>query len=313
MLIRKMTERDAEPLFRLLSDEETMRYLEPVFDRPKADAFLHAAGLGAEPLILAAEENGEFIGYVIFHDYDERSREIGWVLLPEYRGRGYASTLTEELIERAFSEGNDAVLECSSKQAATKHIAERFGFAFDGMRDGCEVYRLTLGDMLLPRLSERFRVRRLGEGDVEAVCLLSASNPLFYRFHPPFVTRESIFGDMLALPPGKSMRDKLYIGFFDGDGLAAIMDLILGYPEKSTAFIGLFMVDGSLQGKGVGSAMIRECESALRGCGLKKIRLAADSGNPQSGAFWRKNGFAPTGEEYPSGDGLVYAMEKMIT
>lgn len=34
------------------------------------------------------------------------------------------------------------------------------------------------------------------------------------------------------------------------------MDLILGYPEKNTAFIGLFMTDVRYQHRGVGSQII---------------------------------------------------------
>lgn len=47
------------------------------------------------------------------------------------------------------------------------------------------------------------------------------------------MTKESILDDMEALPPGKSREDKYYVGFFGGGSLAAIVDLILGYPEKT--------------------------------------------------------------------------------
>ena len=88
--IRKMRPGDADALYRLLSDPAVMRYLEPPFDRAQTEDFLRRAGLAEPPLVYAAEENGDFIGYVIYHAYDEQSVEIGWVLLPEYWGRGYA-------------------------------------------------------------------------------------------------------------------------------------------------------------------------------------------------------------------------------
>ncbi|MBR0134866.1 MAG: GNAT family N-acetyltransferase [Clostridia bacterium] len=312
MRIRRFTESDAGDLFRLLSDERVMEYLEPVFDEKKTEAFLRSAGTCREPLIWAVEENGGFIGYVIQHGFDGDSLEIGWVLLPEYWGAGRASQLTETLIERAYSAGKEAVIECHPAQEATKHIAEKYGFGSEGLRGGCETYRLTLSNMLLPRLSDEYCVKRLNEDDVESVYSLSASNPLFYRYHPPFVTRESISEDMRALPPGKSMKDKLFIGYYTKSGLAAVMDLVLKYPDGETAFIGFFMVDAKLQGRGAGSGIIGECERALKGCGFKRIRLAVDRGNPQSGAFWRKNGFAPAGEEYPCGNGTVIVMEKKL-
>ena len=93
-------------------------------------------------LIYAAEELGVPIGYVIDHPYDEHSREIGWVLLPEYWGRGYAAALTDLLIQRAGQERRQLVIECAPQQQATKCIAVRKGFRYQGLIDGLDVYRL---------------------------------------------------------------------------------------------------------------------------------------------------------------------------
>ena len=140
--IRKMRPGDADALYRLLSDPAVMRYLEPPFDRAQTEDFLRRAGLAEPPLVYAAEENGDFIGYVIYHAYDEQSVEIGWVLLPEYWGRGYASALTERLIARARQEQKSVVIECAPAQEATKRIAVKKGFRACGNCDGLAVYRL---------------------------------------------------------------------------------------------------------------------------------------------------------------------------
>ena len=145
-------------------------------------------------------------------------------------------------------------------------------------------------------LSSRFAVRRLHEEDIDLIYDLCRRNVIFYQYHPPFVTRESIIEDMHILPPGKEAKDKYYIGLFENEKLAAIMDLILGYPAKDIAFIGLFMVNTEYQGKGVGSKIIAECVKYLRESGFNKIRLGVDKGNPQSSAFWKKNGFAAVSE-----------------
>lgn len=140
--IRKMRPGDADALYRLLSDPAVMRYLEPPFDRAQTEDFLRRAGLAEPPLVYAAEENGDFIGYVIYHAYDEQSVEVGWVLLPEYWGRGYASALTERLIDRARQEQKSVVIECAPAQEATKRIAVKKGFRACGNCDGLAVYRL---------------------------------------------------------------------------------------------------------------------------------------------------------------------------
>ena len=83
-----MRREDLDELYALLSDETVMRWLEPPFDRAQTENFLERAGLSEPPLVYAAENaEGEFLGYAIYHDYDERSREIGWVLKPAFGTR----------------------------------------------------------------------------------------------------------------------------------------------------------------------------------------------------------------------------------
>lgn len=79
---------------------------------------------------------------MIYHAYDAGSVEIGWVLLPEYWGRGYASALTDRLIDRARQEQKSVVIECAPAQEATKRIASKKGFRDCGICDGLAVYRL---------------------------------------------------------------------------------------------------------------------------------------------------------------------------
>jgi RimJ/RimL family protein N-acetyltransferase len=145
-------------------------------------------------------------------------------------------------------------------------------------------------------LSNTFDVRRLGEEDIDLIYDLSCRNEIFYQYHPPFVTRESIHEDMSALPPDKEYKDKYYVGYFENKTLISVMDLILDYPEKKIAFVGLFMMNSEYQGKGIGSKIIAECCKYLKTLGFEKIRLGVDKGNPQSNAFWKKNGFITVSE-----------------
>ncbi len=150
--------------------------------------------------------------------------------------------------------------------------------------------------MNIKLLSNTFDVRRLNIEDTELIYNLSCKNKIYYQFHPPFVTRESIQEDIRALPPGKDYSDKYYVGFFKKETLIAIMDLILEYPTKDTAFIGLFMMDFEYQNKNLGSKIISESAKYLKILGFHKIRLGVDKENPQSNAFWKKNGFIVVGE-----------------
>ena len=152
---------------------------------------------------------------------------------------------------------------------------------------------------------------RLTEEDIPAVLALCKGNPLFYRHCPPAPSREGILADMAALPPGKTPQDKYYLGIRKDGRLAAVWDLILGFPDDRTAFWGFFMVEAALQGQGFGSALV----TAL--CGMlapyfDHIRLGFVSTNPQSRHFWLKNGFVPNGavskhETYE----IVYAQKEL--
>lgn len=154
-----------------------------------------------------------------------------------------------------------------------------------------------MSDVKIKDLSKTFYVRKLDKDDIEMIYDLSYKNHIYYQYHPPFVTRESILDDMKALPPGKSYDDKYYIGFFEKDSLVAIMDLILDYPTKGIAFIGLFMTNIQYQHKGIGSNIISEITMSLKSLGYRKIRLGVDKGNPQSYSFWSKNNFNVVSED----------------
>lgn len=142
-LIRKMTLADLDDLYELLSDSEVIRYIEPPFSKEQTVQFLMDAGLSEKPLVYAVEDSGSFIGYVIFHDYDEDNMEIGWILKREVWGQGYASLLTKMLIDESRKLGKGAIIECDPRQTVTKHIANKYGFVVSGNRDGCDVYMLS--------------------------------------------------------------------------------------------------------------------------------------------------------------------------
>ena len=166
--------------------------------------------------------------------------------------------------------------------------------------------------MIVSGISSVYFVRQLNEGDIPAVLALCAGNGLYYRYCPPFVSEESVRLDMSALPPGRKIADKHYLGYFKDGRLIAVLDLIEGYPNADTAFIGFFMVEASLQGAGVGSGMIGELCRFLHGCGFSAVRLGWVKGNPQAERFWHRNGFAETCGEYETERYTVVLAERRI-
>ena len=146
-------------------------------------------------------------------------------------------------------------------------------------------------DIDISALSAGYAVRRLGPDDAALVHALCAGNPQFYRYSPAECSEEQVLRDMAIAPPGIPPSQKHYVGYFDGDALIAVMDLIDGYPDADTAFIGFFMLAGERQGRGAGRAIIGEALAYLRAVGYAAARLCIDEGNPQSTHFWTVNGF----------------------
>ena len=139
--IRKLNRNDLEALHELLSDPKVMQYLENPYTKEQTEQFLINAGLSDPPLVFAVDSDGSFAGYVIFHDYDEESIEIGWVLYPSYWEKGIASRLTESMIKKGSDLHKKLVIECVPEQEVTKHLALKHGFVYEGRNGGLDIFR----------------------------------------------------------------------------------------------------------------------------------------------------------------------------
>lgn len=166
--------------------------------------------------------------------------------------------------------------------------------------------------MDIRKLATGYDVQRLNEADIEAVYEVMRGNPMFFRYCPPMATHQSILEDMKALPPRTTYEDKYYIGFYKDGVLTAVMDLILNFPNRETAFIGFFMMNADFQGRGIGTEIFRECCAGLKEEGYRYIRLGFVKGNPQSEAFWTKNGFERTGVEAVQERYTVVVLQKEL-
>lgn len=161
-------------------------------------------------------------------------------------------------------------------------------------------------------LSDRYIVQIMGESDVERIYELCRKNSLYYQYCPPLVSEESIICDMNALPQNKDMQDKYYIGYYDGERLIAVMDLIMNFPDEKTAFIGFFMTDVSIQNTGIGSGIIEDLCVCLAKIGISKVRLGWVKDNPQAEYFWHKNKFVEVGDFYDTDKYTVIVAQRYL-
>ncbi len=147
IMIRKFDQNDIPELFRLLSDDIVMEYIEDVFSYEQAEKFAYEYGITDTPAIYAVGlKNQIFIGYIIFKPYDNSGAyEIGWLLKEEYWGKGYASMITKMLIDYSKKEEiKSLVIEFDKRQKASKAIAIKFGFEFIRFDKNLMVYSKSL-------------------------------------------------------------------------------------------------------------------------------------------------------------------------
>ena len=161
-------------------------------------------------------------------------------------------------------------------------------------------------------LSRSYAVRRLSDPDADTIFKLCQGNTLYYQYCEAELEKEQIFRDLHITPPGITEDRKHFAGFYEGDELIAVMDLIDGFPEEEIGFIGFFMVSISVQRRGVGSRIIGDTASYLKGIGKTSMQLGIDKGNPQSTSFWKKNGFQVVKEVERDG-GVILLAERTLT
>ena len=102
------------------------------------------------------------------------------------------------------------------------------------------------------------------------------------------------------LPPGKTDADKFVFGIFLNETMVGCMDIVRGYPDSQTAYIGLLLLREDHVRRGIGCAAFRIAESEIQAwTEIQKIRLAVIATNREVLPFWERQGFRCTGEIKP--------------
>lgn len=145
----------------------------------------------------------------------------------------------------------------------------------------------------------------LKEGDLPLVFALYQRNTFYNSVAleaPP--TLESCREDLAALPPGRDRRHKLFLGLFQGEGLAAVLDLVEGYPGEGTLYIGLLELEAQFHRQGLGTRLVRALKTAAQKAGFSSLRLGCYERNAPGLAFWNAMGFEKEGEVLREGRAL---------
>lgn len=157
-----------------------------------------------------------------------------------------------------------------------------------------------------------YHVKELRKEHGSEVLALYQGNPQYFQHMQVKISASIFYEDLCALPFGKTKTDKAMIGLYEAGHLFAIFDLVQGYPEERTLFIGFFMMEKTVQGKGRGSALIQQLKAFARTHGFLYLRLGYVKGNRQSECFWKKQGFTPVGIEVRQNSYIVCVMQTLL-
>jgi RimJ/RimL family protein N-acetyltransferase len=140
LLLRELRLADADALAKVLSDPESMKYYPHPFSREEVASWIDRniqryrdCGYGLWGVTLKSD--GEFIGDcgITLQEIEGRLYpEIGYHLLREYRGKGYATEAARTCIDYAFGVLNfDRVYSyMKSDNLPSRRVAERNGMVF---------------------------------------------------------------------------------------------------------------------------------------------------------------------------------------
>lgn len=109
-----------------------------------------------------------------------------------------------------------------------------------------------------------------------------------------------------ALPPNFDRNKKLVFAITQDANDIGIIDILMGYPNEDTAFIGLLLLVESAKGKGLGEQAYKKLEKQILVFqNISKIKLSVVESNIEVEKFWKKMGFQRTGEIKPYSNGNV--------
>lgn len=151
----------------MLGDADVLRYtripdpVPPGWEREWLEFYEEGRREGKREAFAAVDaEDGSFLGLGLAFGIDREGRqlELGYVVAPPARGRGVATRTLELLTDWAFSELDALRIELwiSADNEASKHVAERAGYRYEGtlrsyhfkqgIRDDFEVWSRLASD-----------------------------------------------------------------------------------------------------------------------------------------------------------------------
>jgi RimJ/RimL family protein N-acetyltransferase len=144
LILRQWRDEDREPFAALNADPEVMRFFPSTMTREESDAFVdrtaalideHGWGLWA----VEVEGVAPFIGFVGLNrpGFIDDTIEVGWRLMKEHWGNGYAPEAAREALRFGFEELelDEIVSFTTESNTPSRRVMEKIGMTHDPSRD----------------------------------------------------------------------------------------------------------------------------------------------------------------------------------
>lgn len=141
LIVRKYAASEFESFFLINGNAEVVRYIRPVQERPEAltlfqqmlTSYADSPEFGRWAVF--AKQDKEFVGSfgIIPIPWEKQNTQLGYALLPQYWGRGYATELTRAGIQYFWRKSKDEVLYAmtETENQASQKVLLKCGFVFE--------------------------------------------------------------------------------------------------------------------------------------------------------------------------------------
>ena len=132
-------------------------------------------------------------------------------------------------------------------------------------------------------------VRRATAADAAAIQALFAADLEYFPRVEGAPLRDDEGAIILDECPPDFPRERRHLFIVDD---VAILDMLEGYPNAETWFLGLIFLAPSARGRGLGTRLVEAVCDHARSHGARALRLAVATSNPGAERLYKRMGFS---------------------